>query len=82
MSRNKIAATIEIGIATSPLLTFAETRQVLRCSARTLFRLYKGYRKPDGAFKRAELCHVRRGGSVLFLKSDVEKYLTARHSVV
>ena len=61
-SRNKkrsITSTIEIGITVSPLLTFEEVRQILRCSQRSLFRYYKEYHNPNGTFVRPVLSYIR-----------------------
>jgi hypothetical protein len=59
-------------------LTSAEVQAVLRCSKMTLYRYYRGYETKKGTFKRPILSHIRREGRVLFAKSEVVKFLTAR----
>ena len=63
-------------------LKFNEVKAILRCSDRTLSRLYRGNRKPDGTFVRPVLGYVRRGGTILFAKSEIERFLVKRTVVV
>lgn len=98
MSRKKIAAPINTATASAPPasapppidiynlphshLTSVEARSALRCSERSLLRLYMGYHRSDGTFTRAALGFTRRGGRVLFAKSEIIRYLEARTAVV
>jgi hypothetical protein len=59
-------------------LTCAETRELLRCSERSLRRYYRGDRKPNGRVIRPILGYVQRGGNVLFAKAEIEKFLARR----
>lgn len=65
-------------INSSPFLLSAEVRSILRCSKRTLIRLYKGYRDVDGKFRRPVLGSIKRGNTVLFETSEVNRFLAAR----
>lgn len=66
----------------SPFLNSVETRNLLRCSERTLIRLYKGYsrKNDDGSYQfvRPALSVTRRGGRVLFAKAGLEKFIAVR----
>ena len=68
-------------IISSPFLLSAEVRIVLRCSKRTLIRLYRGYTKPDGRRMRPVLGSVRRGSRILFAKTEIERFIAARTQV-
>jgi len=65
----------------SPFLLSTEVRAILRCSKRTLIRLYKGYADANGKFRRPVIGSVHRGGRVLFEKSEVSRFLAARTRV-
>lgn len=62
----------------SPFLLSAEVCSILRCSKRTLARYYKGYVNADGRRVRPVLGSVRRGGRILFAKTEVERFIAAR----
>ena len=62
-------------------LTSIEARSALRCSERTLLRLYMGYHRSDGTFTRAVLSFTRRGGRVLFPKAELIRFLDSRTAV-
>jgi hypothetical protein len=68
-------------VPASPFHTPAEVCAILRCSKRTLIRMYKGCKKKDGAFVRPVLAAVRRGGSILISKYELERYIAARSTV-
>lgn len=76
--QKKYPAIILPATNTSPFLLSVEVRAILRCSKRTLIRLYKGYRDADGRFRRPVLGSVHRGGRILFEKSEVSRFLAAR----
>ena len=59
-------------------LTSSEVANLLRCSPRSIIRLYRGYTRPDGTFVRPVLGYTRRGRNILFSKHQLEKYLLAR----
>jgi hypothetical protein len=63
-------------------LTCAEVRGIFRISERQLRRYYRGDSKPDGkggmVFTRTVLGHTRRGGTILFEKTQIQKFLAAR----
>ena len=80
-SRKQYSAVAVPEINSSPFLLSAEVRAILRCSKRTLIRLYKGYRLPDGKFRRPVLGSVHRGGRILFEKSEVSRFIVARTRV-
>lgn len=65
----------------SPFLLSVEVRAILRCSKRTLIRLYKGYEDTNGKFRRPVIGSVHRGGRVLFEKSEVSRFIAARTRV-
>jgi len=62
----------------SPFLSSAEVRTILRCSIRTLKRMYLGDRRPDGSRVRPVLSVVRRGATVLFARTAIEAYIARR----
>jgi intein-encoded DNA endonuclease-like protein len=70
--------TVNLPVTSSPFYLSAEVRSILRCSKRTLIRLYKGYRDAEGKFRRPVLGSMQRGGRILFEKSEVSRFITAR----
>ena len=63
-------------------LTSAEVQAVPRCSKRTLIRYYQGYKKPNGVYVRPVLGVFHRGRNVLFARSEVQRFITARTTVI
>jgi Helix-turn-helix domain len=75
----KAAPETQLSFATlPPYLKFNEVKAILRCSDRTLSRYYRGDRKPDGTPVRPILGYIRRGRSILFAKTELERFLAAR----
>jgi hypothetical protein len=68
-------------INSSPFLLPVEVRSILRCSKRTLIRYYKGYSNANGRRVRPLLGSVRRGGRILFAKTEVDRFIAARTAV-
>jgi hypothetical protein len=68
-------------INSSPFFLPAEVCSLLRCSKRTLIRYYKGYVNVDGRRVRPVLGSVRRGGRILFAKTEIDRFLAARTQV-
>ena len=81
MARRKQLPVVIPTTNSSPFLLSAEVRAILRCSKRTLIRLYKGYEDANGKFRRPVIGSVHRGGRVLFEKSEVSRFLAARTRV-
>lgn len=78
----RIVPTIEIGISSSPFLTFRETQDVLRCSKRSLLRYINGYVRAGGDRVPASLSSVKRGRHLLIAKSAIEDFLGRRTRAV
>jgi intein-encoded DNA endonuclease-like protein len=82
MSHRKQHPAVVLPTTNSSLfLLSVEVRAILRCSKRTLIRLYKGYDDANGKFRRPVIGSVHRGGRVLFEKSEVSRFIAARTRV-
>ena len=68
--------------STHRYLLSAEARELLRCSKRTLIRLYHGYHTLDGSWVRPVLSSVRRGGRILFERTAIESFMQNRTTAV